>query len=146
MIRAETETMLAEIQSTRDAPTSQPRPRIPLAGALGRHAVLILVSLVFLLPFYWMVISAFKTKRDIFARPPEWWPDPFQWVNLQRAFENPYFPYWKLLGNSIFYDDPDIDDGFEAPDPVLTAKAIARTKQKIEDVKDQIRKEQVRLR
>ena len=50
------------------------------------------------------------------------------------------------LGNSIFYDDPDIDDGFEAPDPVLTAKAIARTKQKIEDVKDQIRKEQVRLR
>jgi hypothetical protein len=48
------------------------------------------------------------------------------------------------LGNSIFYDDPDATDGsISAPDPVLTAKAIARTKQKIEAVKDQIRSEQV---
>lgn len=52
-------------------------------------------------------------------------------------------PEANSLGNSIFYDDPDANDGLEAPDPVLTAKAIARTKQKIETIKDQIRKEQV---
>ena len=35
------------------------------------------------------------------------------------------------LGNSIFYDDPDAVDGIlPAPDPILTAKAIARTRQK----------------
>ena len=50
------------------------------------------------------------------------------------------------LGNSIFYDDPDAVDGIlPAPDPILTAKAIARTRQKIESVKDQIRQEQVRV-
>jgi multiple sugar transport system permease protein len=105
MNRAETSAMLATIEETRDLPATEPRERrqFPLVGSLSRHAVLLAVALVFLLPFYWMVISAFKTKRDIFARPPEWFPDPVQWINVQRAFENPYFPYWKLLGNSVFY-------------------------------------------
>ena len=51
------------------------------------------------------------------------------------------------LGNSIFYDDLDAVDisgaSLSPPDPVLTAKAIERTKQKIENTKDQIRLEQV---
>ena len=104
MIRAETESMLAEIEIAQNEPAAPLQQRkIPFIGALGRHAILIGVALIFLLPFYWMVISAFKTKRDIFARPPMWWPDPIQWENLQRAFDNPYFPYWRLLGNSIFF-------------------------------------------
>jgi hypothetical protein len=52
------------------------------------------------------------------------------------------------LGNSIFYDDPDAVDisgaSSSPPDPILTAKAIERTKQKIENIKDQIRLEQVK--
>ena len=43
------------------------------------------------------------------------------------------------LGNSIFYDDPDsVDSSSFIPDPVLTQKAIERTKAKIESIKKEI--------
>ena len=48
------------------------------------------------------------------------------------------------LGNSIFYDDSDaVDSSVVLADPILTAKAIERTKQKIETMTEQIQLEQV---
>jgi hypothetical protein len=43
------------------------------------------------------------------------------------------------LGNSVFYDDGDVTDSSFVPDPLLTAKAIERTRAKIESIKEQIR-------
>ena len=49
------------------------------------------------------------------------------------------------LGNSVFYDDSDaVDSSVTLADPALTAKAIERTKQKIEAMTEQIQLEQVR--
>ena len=37
----------------------------------------IVVSLVFLFPLYWLVISSFKTDAEIFRNPPVMWPSKF---------------------------------------------------------------------
>jgi len=70
---------------------------------LARHALLIVVAAILLLPFYWMIVSALKSNSEIFARPLQWWPDPIQWENLGKTIGSRYFPYLQLLGNSIFF-------------------------------------------
>ena len=70
---------------------------------LARHALLIVVAALLLLPFYWMIVSALKSNTDIFARPLQWWPDPIQWQNVGNTIGSRYFPYLRLLGNSIFF-------------------------------------------
>jgi multiple sugar transport system permease protein len=74
-----------------------------LAGQAAKHALLIAVSIVFLVPFYWMVTSALKDNNQIFAFEPTWWPNPVVWENFPTAINFPGFPYLRLLGNSIFY-------------------------------------------
>jgi multiple sugar transport system permease protein len=70
---------------------------------VGKHLLLASASLVFLLPFYWMVVSALKTNSQIFARPMQWWPDPVQWSNLPDTITYSAFPYFRFLWNSIYY-------------------------------------------
>lgn len=69
----------------------------------AKHALLILAAALFLLPFYWMVMSALKSNPQIFARPMQWWPDPVQWSNLPTTLTYSEFPYFRLLWNSIYY-------------------------------------------
>lgn len=90
--------------ATRVAPataTSRATPR--WLGPLLRHALLIAVAAVFLLPFYWMVMSGLKSNSQIFARPLQWWPDPVYWENFGKTITSQYFPYFRLLGNSVLY-------------------------------------------
>jgi multiple sugar transport system permease protein len=56
-----------------------------------------------LLPFYWMLVSALESNNEIFARPLQWWPDPVQWQNVGKTIGSRYFPYLRLLANSIFF-------------------------------------------
>lgn len=81
--------------------TTTPTPARPHARrALGRAAIylgLALAALVFLFPFYWLLVSAFKTPAEIFTSPPQWLPHPATLgnfadvaheTNLPRAFLN----------------------------------------------------------
>lgn len=68
--------------------------------SLGRvliYIALTAAALLFLFPFYWLCISAFKTQAQIFTVPPQWLPVPAtvknfvdvsQQANLPRAFLN----------------------------------------------------------
>jgi ABC-type glycerol-3-phosphate transport system permease component len=69
------------------------KPAVTLLGYAGLTAL----ALLFLFPFYWLLISAFKTQAQIFALPPSWIPAPPAWgnftelwreTNLARAFLN----------------------------------------------------------
>ncbi|HYO29165.1 MAG TPA: carbohydrate ABC transporter permease [Thermomicrobiales bacterium] len=83
--------------------TTKRRLRLAWLGPLGRHALLIAVAAVFLLPFYWMVMSGLKSNTAIFARPLQWWPDPVHWENIGRTINAQAFPYLRLLANSALY-------------------------------------------
>jgi multiple sugar transport system permease protein len=61
------------------------------------------VAVLFLLPFYWMVISALTDPNQMFARPIQWWPSPARWGNFIHALTYPGYPFLRFLCNSVFY-------------------------------------------
>ena len=67
------------------------------------HGVMLAIAGVFLLPFYWMAISAFKNVEEIFANPVTWFPDPVRWSNFTDLLARTDFPFLRQLGNSVFY-------------------------------------------
>lgn len=50
------------------------------------YAVLITGSAVMLLPFFWMVSTAFKTYAEAVAMPPIWIPERLRWSNFAEAW------------------------------------------------------------
>lgn len=52
---------------------------------LARYLVLLVCALPFLVPFYWLIISTFKTRADLATLPPSLWPHPWTLRNLQTA-------------------------------------------------------------
>ncbi len=59
---------------------------------------LVLVCALFLLPFYWMVVTALKTREELLLYPPTLWPGEFAWSNFQDAVE--YIPFFRYLANT----------------------------------------------
>jgi len=51
------------------------------------HLFLGALALVFIFPFYWLFISAFKAKEQIFTLPPLFVPDPWLLENFVKAFQ-----------------------------------------------------------
>ena len=61
------------------------------------HILLLVGVIIMVFPFYWMVISSFKTAGDILGMPPSWWPNPISFesyidmsnrINLLRVYFN----------------------------------------------------------
>jgi multiple sugar transport system permease protein len=67
------------------------------------HALMLLIAAIFLLPFYWMTISAFKNNAEIFANPVTWFPNPIRWSNITDLLARTDFPFLRQFGNSVFY-------------------------------------------
>lgn len=49
------------------------------------HVTLVLLSLVFVLPFLWMLSTSLKPAGEAMASPPQWIPSSFQWQNFPEA-------------------------------------------------------------
>jgi multiple sugar transport system permease protein len=65
------------------------------------YAVLIVVSVLMLFPFFWMVTTALKDQAKIFLFPPQWLPHPVEWVNFVNVFKKqPQFPLYFF--NSVY--------------------------------------------
>ena len=64
-----------------------------------KYLVLLVLTVTFLLPFYWMVSSAVKTDTMVYTVPPVWFPVPQQWNNFWDAWnaEN----YWLFTYNTV---------------------------------------------
>jgi multiple sugar transport system permease protein len=67
-----------------------------------QHVLLITVAIVFMVPFYWMVISGFKDNSEIFTQPIVWWPHVIRW-HIIDVLNYPGFPFLRFLWNSVFY-------------------------------------------
>lgn len=62
------------------------------------RAILILMCSVFLVPLYWMVVTALKSNRELAAYPPTLWPYSMQWSNFPAAVTA--IPFGTFLENT----------------------------------------------
>lgn len=63
------------------------------------YLLLIAFTIVFLLPFIWMLSSSLKDNQDIFVFPPKLIPKIFHWNNYPNALT--YIPFMKYLVNTL---------------------------------------------
>lgn len=64
------------------------------------HAVLVLLGIVFLLPFLWMLSTSLKPADAIFELPPRWIPETIMWENYAKALTQ--IPFFKYALNTVF--------------------------------------------
>jgi len=91
------------MSATVAAPPRRSRKQPRRFGRLVYHLVMLAISAVFLLPYYWMINSALKTNSAVFSRTIQWFPEAPQWSNFVKVLDYPGFPFLQQLGNSIFY-------------------------------------------
>jgi multiple sugar transport system permease protein len=86
-----------------DAPRrTRERRRGGLTGkALARYAVLVLLTLVFVSPLLFMLVTSFKTRIEAGGFPPTWIPDPFTTQAYQEIFGTAATPVLRWLANSL---------------------------------------------
>jgi multiple sugar transport system permease protein len=63
------------------------------------YAVLVTFSIVFMVPFVWLVLSSLKRESQIFSWPPQWIPNPFWPQNYVQMFE--LVPMAQYLMNTL---------------------------------------------
>jgi multiple sugar transport system permease protein len=66
-------------------PIPPPVRRRRFLTEVGNHAALIAVSIMFLLPMAFIVLTALMTDSQ--AKTPDFWPHPFQWGNFLDVFD-----------------------------------------------------------
>lgn len=64
------------------------------------HAVLLAFSVVFSLPFIWMIITSLKTSKELFTDSLSLIPRSLQWSNYSAAFSS--VDFMRLTGNTLF--------------------------------------------
>lgn len=65
-----------------------------------RYLVLIVLGLIFAVPFLWMVSSSLKRGIDVFVFPPKWIPSPVMWSNYSELFRA--LPFGRFFWNSTY--------------------------------------------
>src|SRR5262249_11690759 len=60
--------------------------------------VVIAFGAYYLLPFYWMIVTALKSTAELGANPPTWFPHHPEWSNFGKAVD--VFPFWRYLWNT----------------------------------------------
>ncbi|HZC36029.1 MAG TPA: carbohydrate ABC transporter permease [Chthoniobacterales bacterium] len=68
---------------------------------LASRIFLIAASLFYISPLYWMLVTAFKSDKELAGFPPTLWPQEMVWRNFDQATRT--FPFPAYLGNTIFY-------------------------------------------
>lgn len=96
------ETMQPDIPAAPAIPTrdrSVSRQRV--TGRVSRialYASMIILSLIFLVPLFWLITTSLKEQGDVFANPPVWIPEDPQWGNYAEAADRAML--WTWLRNT----------------------------------------------
>lgn len=62
--------------------------------------ILMVLTVLFIFPFYWIMTGAFKTQPDTIKIPPQWWPTAPTFENFEKLVVQNHALQW--LGNAIF--------------------------------------------
>ncbi len=57
---------------------------------------LVLVCAYYLLLFYWLVVTALKTREELLLSPPTLWPTELAWSSFRQANTSPSFATWPI--------------------------------------------------
>lgn len=83
---------------------SQPRKKkltpLDIVIMIVKYSIILVLSASFILPLYWMAMSALKTPEQVFTIPPIWFPVPARWANYIEAWQVDEFTLF--LFNTIF--------------------------------------------
>ena len=60
---------------------------------------MIVLAVIFMLPFYWTIVTSFKSPDEIYIFPPEWLPAVPQWFNYVQVWQ--VVPYGHFVINSV---------------------------------------------
>ena len=90
-----------------DSPVASPpsagaragRPKIRLRRTWWAFLLLVATALVFIVPLYMLVTTAFKTNGEIYAWPMKFLPSELTWANLSTAWE--LAPFGAFIKNSL---------------------------------------------
>lgn len=77
---------------------------LPIGGMVGKvvtYALLLVLSLVFLMPFLWMVSTSLKDTEQTYHVPPIWVPSPLRLQNYPEALSAQ--PFGIFFQNTLFY-------------------------------------------
>ncbi|MDR2758301.1 MAG: carbohydrate ABC transporter permease [Spirochaetaceae bacterium] len=72
--------------------------RILLERVIPR-IILIFMCILFIMPFYWMLISAVKAPAELLAIPPSLFPREFHFENYYEATQ--YIPFFRYMLNTL---------------------------------------------
>ena len=93
---------MAEAVTARTAARPRAAQRQRLTNQLGQSViprfVLILMCAVYLMPLYWMLVTALKSNQELAAYPPTLWPHDAQWGNFKDAVNA--IPFGRFLANT----------------------------------------------
>jgi ABC-type glycerol-3-phosphate transport system permease component len=64
-----------------------------------RLIVAIVITLVMLFPLYWMIVTAFSPRTDLYDSGLRFWPKHFTWDNFTTPIDR--FPVWTWFKNSV---------------------------------------------
>ena len=96
-----------------------------LGPVLGRgflYVLLLTLSLLFMLPFLWMVSTSLKDDPQTYHIPPIWIPNPMRWQNYPEALTA--LPFGRYFGNTMLIIVPSCVGVLVAS--TLTAYGFAR--------------------
>ena len=65
------------------------------------YIILIFAAIVVLAPFFWMLVSSFKSQRDLFAYPPKFLPTVWKWENYVKVLESGSITFFEMFFNSM---------------------------------------------
>lgn len=73
--------------------TGRPRKLTPLGWLteILKYFILVLLTVTYVLPFFWMVSSALKNNSQVYVVPPIWLPSPAFWENFINAWKSQPF-------------------------------------------------------
>ncbi len=63
------------------------------------HGALIFLSVVFLIPLYWLITSSLKTDAQLHAWPPVWIPNPITFEHYEKGLQ--FIPFPRMLANTL---------------------------------------------
>ena len=78
------------------------RVRLKTGRALsktGIFALLILFSLIFVIPFYWSLLTSVRPNDEIFSSGLQFWPEHITWEHYEKAFS--IIPFFQFSLNTL---------------------------------------------